>query len=326
MSRPAASFCALLTLSAAVAFAEPQILLFPGIGRPDQVTVQGRVLKQAPTRGSSTLARNLRRLTAPDWEGAPVELSFHGSTLKTRTRDDGLFEVTFSFAPADGPSPGLGELIARVPGAVARGSVRIVDPRAPFLVISDFDDTVAVTHVLDRRRFLDAALLQDARTQPAVPGMSALYQCLVEDREVIAPLAFVSGSPQQYAPRVSAFLQRHGFPLAALYLRDLRPDTLSNYKQPAIRNLLHAVPQKAILIGDSGEHDPEVYAQIRREFPERVLGIYIHDVGRSDDPARFQDMVLFKDADQAARDAVKRGWISEECRVRRLDVPRISGR
>lgn len=326
MSRPAASLAALLTLVSAVAFAEPQILLFPGVGRPEEVTVQGRVLKQAPTRGSSTLSRNLRRLTAPDWEGAPVELTFHGSTLKTRAGDDGVFEATFSFAPSEAPSPGIREMIARVPGAVARGNVRIVDPRAPFLVISDFDDTVAVTNVLDRRRFLDAALLQDARTQPAIPGMSAFYQCLVEDRDVAAPLAIVSGSPQQYGPRISAFLRKNGFPLAALYLRDLGPDTLSDYKQPAIRKLLRAVPQNVILIGDSGEHDPEVYAQIRREFPQRVLGIYIHDVGRSADRARFQDMILFKDADQAARDSVKRGWISEECRVRKLDAPHVSGR
>ena len=326
MSRSSASFCLLITLTASVALGNPKILLFPGLGRPDEVTVQGRVLKQAPTRGSSTLSRNLRRLTAPDWEGAPVELTLHGSTVKVLTGSDGVFEATFSFTPAEAPAPGFRELVARVPGAVARASVRIVDPSAPFLVISDFDDTVAVTNVLDRRRFLDAALLQDAHTQPAVPRMNGFYQCLVEDHPIAAPLAFVSGSPHQYGPRISAFLRRNGFPMAALYLRNLGPDTLSDYKQPAIRKILRAVPQKVILIGDSGEHDPEVYAQIRREFPERILGIYIHDVGRSADRARFQDMTLFKVADEAARDAVRRGWMSEECRARQLDVPRVSGR
>src|SRR5918996_5601597 len=103
MSRHAASFCALIALSASVALAQPQILLFPGIGRPDEVTVQGRVLKQAPTRGSSTLSRNLRRLTAPDWEGAPVELTLHGSIVKALTGSDGVFEATFSFTPAESP-------------------------------------------------------------------------------------------------------------------------------------------------------------------------------------------------------------------------------
>ena len=326
MSRHAASFCALIALSASVALAQPQILLFPGIGRPDEVTVQGRVLKQAPTRGSSTLSRNLRRLTAPDWEGAPVEITLYGSTLKALAGSDGVFEATFSFTPSQAPPPGIREVIARVPGAVARAGVRIVDPRAPFLVISDFDDTVAVTNVLDRRRFIDAALLQDSHTQPAIPGMSAFYRCLVEDRPIVAPLAFVSGSPHQFGPRIAGFLRRNGFPMAGLYLRNLGPDTLSDYKPPAIRRILRAVPQKAILIGDSGEHDPEVYAQIRREFPDRILGIYIHDVGRSADLDRFQDMMVFKVADQAARDAVKRGWMSEACRARELEVPRVSGR
>jgi phosphatidate phosphatase APP1 len=326
MNGHAPALCVLLTLTAAAAFAAPQILLFPAIGRPDEVTVHGRVLKEAPTRGSSTLSRNLRRLTAPDWEGAPVELSFHGSKVKTRAGPDGVFEATFSFGDRAAPAPGIREVEARVPGAVARQMIRVVDPKAPFLVISDFDDTVALTNVTDRSRFFAAALLQDADTQPAIAGMSAFYHCLVVEQRIPVPLAFVSGSPHQYAGRISAFLRRNGFPMAGLYLRDFGPDTLSDYKQPAIRSLLRALNQKVILIGDSGEHDPEVYAQIRREFPDRVLGIYIRDAGRSADGKRFQDMVLFKDAGEAARDAVKRGLVSEECRARMLGAPEVSGR
>ena len=34
-------------------------------------------------------------------------------------------------------------------------------------------------------------------------------------------------------------------------------------------------------VGDSGERDPEVYAQLQAELPDRVLATYIHDVGRS---------------------------------------------
>lgn len=326
MSRHTFALSAVLTLTASAALAAPQILLFPAVGRPQQVTVHGRVLKEAPTRGSNVLSRNLRRLTAPDWEGAPVELTFHGATVKARAGGDGVFEATFSFAADAAPTPGIRQIEARVPGAFARQVVRIVDPRAPFLVISDFDDTVALTHVTDRRRFLAAALLQDADTQPAIPGMSAFYGCLVEEQQIAVPLAFVSGSPHQYAGRIAAFLRRNGFPMAGLYLRDFGPDTLSDYKQPAIRRLLRALDQKVILVGDSGEHDPEVYAQIRREFPDRVLRIYIHDVGHSADAKRFEDMVLFKSAVQAATDAARRGFLSEQCRARRFDAPAVSGR
>jgi phosphatidate phosphatase APP1 len=313
-------FTLCVLFAATVASADPQILLFPSIGRPGEITVHGRVLREAPTPGSSVLARNLRRLTAPDWDGAPVEVTFHGSQVKTRAGSDGVFEARFSFEGSAAPAPGIREVHVGVPGAWARSFVRLMDPKSPFLLISDFDDTVAVTNVTDRTRFVTAALLQDSDTQPAVEGMSALYQCLVDEQPVPSALAFVSGSPHQYARRISAFLSRNGFPTAGLYLRDLSPNTLSSYKQPLIRKLLRSVDQSVILIGDSGEHDPEVYAQIRREYPDRVLAIYIRDIGRSEDARRFQDMMLFKDPREAAANAVQRGFMSEECRARKFSA------
>lgn len=302
---------------AAVAQAAPQILLFPAVGKPTEVTVQGRVLKESPSRGSSVLSRNLRRLLASDWEGAPVELSFNGETVQTRAGNDGVFSATFRFDGKAAPEPGWVPVRAAVPGASASAMVRVIDPRAPFVVISDFDDTVAVSNVVDRPAFLRAALLQDFNNQPAVPGMSAVYRCLAEQR---TPLAFVSGSPHQYAPRIAAFLSHHSFPPAALYLRDLGPDTLSGYKQPTLRRLLASFDQKVILVGDSGEHDPEVYAEIAREYPDRVMAIYIRDVGRSADARRFEGMVLFKEAQALAKDAVARGLMAESCRARAFDV------
>ncbi len=304
----------LLTLGAAPAFAaSPHILLFPAVGQPGEVAIHGRVLKQAPGQGSNTLARNLRRLTASNWEGAPVEVTFAGRTLGTRSGHDGVFEVRFEIPERD-VLPGLHLVEARVPGAAAqRAAVRIVPDTAPFFVISDFDDTVAQSHVLQRRKIVQTALLKDARTHPVVAGMSGFYQCLVEDRAPGAGLAFVSGSPHQFGPRIATFLQHNGFPVAGLYLRNWGPNTMSGYKQPAIRKLLNQMKQPAILVGDSGEKDPEVYAEIRREFPDRVKDIYIRDAGRTKDRSRFEGMVLFKDAREAAVHAVERGHIGREC-------------
>ncbi len=70
---------------------------------------------------------------------------------------------------------------------------------------------------------------------------------------------------------------------------------------------------EVVLVGDSGERDPEVYAQIQAEFPDRVLATYIHDVGRSQDPKRFRNMMLFKSAFEAGADSVGRGLAAPEC-------------
>ncbi|MHB8872657.1 MAG: phosphatase domain-containing protein [Myxococcaceae bacterium] len=296
--------------------AAPAIVLFPALGRGEQVVVSGRVLQEAPSAGSSTLSKNLRRLMAPNWEGAVVTVGFAGLKETATSGSDGAFAVTFT-APKGSPfEPGVREVSARVDGAQAVARVGIVGADAPFFVISDFDDTLAVTNVTSTKKLLKAALLEDGHTQPVVPGMAPFYQCLHDGKPSPPGFALVSGSPVQYVPRTNLFLAKNGFPFFGLYLRDLGPSTLKNYKQPFIRKLLGELPHKAVLIGDSGEHDPEVYAEIRAEAPSRISRIYIHDVGRSADPKRFEGMVLFQRAKDAADDAVAQGLITAACRDR----------
>jgi phosphatidate phosphatase APP1 len=54
-----------------------------------------------------------------------------------------------------------------------------------------------------------------------------------------------------------------------------------DHKRAAISALLQAYPALPfILIGDSGENDPEVYSDIVRRFPKRIRVIYIRSVNR----------------------------------------------
>jgi phosphatidate phosphatase APP1 len=308
-----------MLLASSVALARPAVLLTPAIGRPDSVVIQGRVLKEAPSQGSSVLSRNLRRLTAPNWKGAKVEVSFLGATATVTSGDDGNFEVTLQ-PPQGGAFPSGFYLVeAKVAGASGRARVQVVADTTPFLVISDFDDTVAVSNVTKTAKLMENALLKDSDTQQVVPGMAAFYGCLKSPE---APaFALVSGSPVQFGSRVSDFLGRHGFPAFGVYLRDLGPSTLSNYKQPVIRRLLRQFPQPVVLVGDSGEKDPEIYSQIRDEFPGRVKAIYIRDAGRTETASRFTDMVLFQDASAAARDAAKNGLADATCVANAFPAP-----
>lgn len=304
-----------VVLTSTQVLAGPAVLLMPGLGREEGVTLRGRVLKEAPSRGSSVLSRNLRRLTAPNWEGAKVEVSLLGATATVTSGHDGAFEV--SLKPPEGSRfrPGPHLAVAKLEGgAVARARVEVVADSTPLLLISDFDDTVAVSQVTDKGALLVNALLKDSDTQGVVPGMADFYGCLRQPRP--AAFALVSGSPVQFMPRVASFLARHRFPAFGLYLRDLGPSTLSGYKQPVIRRLLQQFSQPVVLVGDSGEHDPEVYAQIREEFPGRVKAIYIRDAGRAEKAERFQGMVLFKDAREAAEHAAQADLALPACVAR----------
>ena len=289
------------------------VFLYPALGRPTVVDVTGRVVGGDPEASGSPLERNARRLTAKSREHVPVSVSFQGETRKVKTDDDGYFAASFP-APTHAPfAIGQHAVRAEAEGAAGMGRVEIVSDEAAFLVVSDFDDTLAQSNVQSTRGLLDSALLGDERTQAAVEGMAALFRCLREGNEPPPGFVIVTGSPLEYGARLEAFLAKAGFPFSALVLRKLGPGTLKGYKEPAIRKLLSSFPQRVVLVGDSGERDPEVYALIRREFPDRVAAIFIHDVGRSTKPRRFEGMVLFTHAADAGRAAAAQGLVRTEC-------------
>jgi phosphatidate phosphatase APP1 len=295
--------------------AETSVVLYPALGRPALVTVSGRVTHGTPERPAGALERNARRLLTKSKEHVAVSVTLAGRTQAVRTGEDGLFEATFA-ATAAPFAPGLHDVRAVSRGAAAAGRVQVVPDAAPFLVVTDLDDTLAVTNVQSARGLARSTLLADETTQAPVEGMAPFFRCLAEGNDPPPAFAVVSGSPLEYGPRVEAFLARDGFPFAALLLRHLGPRTMTGYKEPVLRALLARFPQRVVLVGDSGERDPEIYAALRREFPGRVAAVFIHDVGRSADPARFEGMVLFTHGADAARAAAARGLLPAACAER----------
>lgn len=161
------------------------------------------------------------------------------------------------------------------------GTVTLVRPRG-LTIISDLDDTVKVSEVRDRRRLLRNTFVEPFQ---AVHGMAARYADWSRQGAV---LHFVSSSPWQLYPPLHAFLQEEGFPEAIWHLKRIR------LKDPSIRRLfadpydsklavlvpiLQEFPERRfLLIGDSGEKDPEVYGEVARRFPGQILRIAIRDV------------------------------------------------
>jgi phosphatidate phosphatase APP1 len=315
-ARHALGLALALLLWPGASLAEPAILLAPAVGGPRRISVSGRVLAARPTRGHGTVGRNLRQLTAPGWADAAVEVAFGDRVASVRTDGDGDFHLTLE-APESRPfAPGWYGLSARVRGASATTRARVLDAGST-LVISDLDDTLAVTGVTRPTELVANTLGADEFTQAAVPGMADLFRCLAEASPGPG-FALVSGSPVQFLGRVDRFLALKGFPPMGLTLRRLSLATLQGYKPPALRRLLADVPGPVVLVGDSGERDPEIYRELAAEFPGRVKAVYVHRVGPPSPPSRFEGQVLFEEAAVAARDAVQRGLADADCVARRF--------
>jgi hypothetical protein len=149
-------------------------------------------------------------------------------------------------------------------------------------VITDIDDTIKVTDVHCRRSLLTNTFLREFET---IDGMSDVYQQWAAEG---AAFHYVSSSPWQlYAP-LAEMCETDNFPPGSFHLRSfrLRDHMLRRLllirrkgKAAVIRSLLKKFPRRRfVLVGDSGERDPEIYARVARKRPQQVAAIFIRQL------------------------------------------------
>ncbi len=161
------------------------------------------------------------------------------------------------------------------------GQVQFIPPEG-VSVVSDIDDTIKVSDVLNKQRLLENTFLKPFVT---VPGMAETYQAWAQQG---AAFHYVSGSPWQLYEPLDAFLHENGFPPGSFSMRTFRIKdstffdlfrSAESYKVLAIDGLFQAWPQRRfVLVGDSGEKDPEVYAEMAQRYPGQVVAILIRNV------------------------------------------------
>jgi phosphatidate phosphatase APP1 len=165
--------------------------------------------------------------------------------------------------------------------------VAVAVPTDGLAVISDIDDTLKITDMRDPHEKVANTLYRPFK---AVPGMADLFQEWKRQRGAGIHFHIVSAGPWQLQPLLSQFFQAERFPDFSwdmrsvdvteprVLLRELHPDPYP-FKVAAIGAWLRRFPrQHVILVGDSGEKDPEVFARMIAEFPAQVDAACIRDV------------------------------------------------
>lgn len=171
------------------------------------------------------------------------------------------------------------------------GRLQLVEPHG-ISIISDVDDTIKHSNVPNRRDLFRNTF---ARHFVPVVGMPEIYQ---ECAAAGAIFHFVSGSPWQLFEPLDEFLRNEGYPNGSFHLkrfrireaaRKLRRSPQKAYKQAAIEPILATFPErKFVLIGDSGEQDPEIYGHLTRAFPTQISAIFIRAIrGETRESERF---------------------------------------
>jgi phosphatidate phosphatase APP1 len=275
---------------------ELQIVAYPGFRNESQVYVRGRVLVGKQIEGGDlghgrmrNFGNMAKRFLSQEIPHAALELEWQGHRKRITTDHEGFFFECLPCDPGQPPDvvirsaePGLGRSVP------VRARIFGTSEKSRFVVVSDIDDTVLLTMAHQAVRMVALTLFGNAKTRRPFEGVNDWYRRLRlgtsghEDN----PLFYVSSSPWNLYDFLEEFLDVNGIPLGPMFLRDhgLEHGRLTfrdhrSHKMESIEQLMGAFPaQPFLLIGDSGQKDPEIYREIALRHPERILAVLIRNV------------------------------------------------
>lgn len=286
------------------------IQAYRGYGSSEEVFLMGRVFRQPRIglRFSASFAQHdlldvVRRVFRRGVADAVIMATFDdkNTTSRVPTDRDGYFEVRMRpTRPPKGqkqwhainlrliePAQFANDL-----AATTQGQVFTPPSDARRVVISDIDDTVMFTGVVNKIKMVWRLFSMGPKSRVAFPGVASLYRALHQgpSKTELNPMLYVSRGPWSIYEILQEFFRLHRIPVGPiLFLREWGmslqrplPPRAEDHKLNLIRGMLklyHDMP--FVLFGDSGQHDPEIYAQIVQENPGRVEAVYIRNVTRS---------------------------------------------
>jgi phosphatidate phosphatase APP1 len=320
---------------------------YRGFGTPERATVRGRVLRGSPIPVADAadsvwlnLASMVQRFESDEVPHARVRVVYAGGERTVAADAEGFFECELEPAPPFAPNALWHEVVLELaepregdPPVRALAHVLVPPAGSAFGVISDLDDTVIRTDVTSKLRMARTVLLGNAHTRSPFPGVAAFYRALQRGTgsAPFNPVFYVSSSPWNLHDLLSEFLSLRKIPLGPLLLRDwglsgeILPTSNQEHKLHAIERVMRHYPELPfILVGDTSQEDPEIYARVVHDCPGRIAAVYIRNVEAK--PERVaairalaaeveragSALVLADDTLAAAEHAASRGWIQRE--------------
>jgi len=319
-----------------------------GYGNAKEVHFNARLLREKGIKEASeedstwdNIVANYRRFSSDEIPFAATTAFVNGTQHNLRTDDEGYLDHTLPLATPYASNElwqtvelSLAEEKYSYQGEVKADVSIMVPPSTSNIgIISDIDDTVLVTNASSMLKMMKTTFVNNALSRLPFVGVASFYRALQEGTAASSnnPVFYVSSSPWNLYDFLYDFLEIQNIPLGPILLRDLGVDSTKfissghgEHKLAQISRILQTYPEmKFILLGDSGEKDPEIFTDTVKLFPNRILSIYIRDVSED---ARDQEVrVLGKTAEEhgvelllvpdslaAATHALSKNYITQE--------------
>lgn len=325
---------------------------YRGFANKNKLLLTGRVLEKEgldlPTDIVSkwqNLKAMYHRYESDEMPNAKVEISLNGTLLIATTDKEGYYHIDQSLPPLpeskDCWHPLSFKLISHLDHQETNSPYEITDyiqqptQNTRHVIISDVDDTIVISKATELLEKLQILMLSNAKTRKPFAGVSAFYRALAvgQNQQEQNMFFYLSSSSWNLYDLFVRFCEINELPKGCFLLRDVGLDKNKFYrsshgqhKKGYIQQLFQLYPDlKFILIGDSGQHDPEIYQEIAHEYPEQISAIYIRDVKpevgdqRDEQVRRIAkdveqlgvSMQLVANSYEAAKDAANKGLIAE---------------
>ncbi len=311
---------------------------YGGYANAECMWLYARVLEDGGISFSKkdSLFRNLintyKRFESDEISYAPVQIVWEKGELLVNANEEGYLEVEHPHVcPVVQAQTSWMKLELKLPDQLFQMESELMVPgtRSDFGVISDIDDTVIYTGVSSRMKWqlIVNSVARNVYQRHPIEGASPWYKKLQlgPSGNNANPFFYISNSPWNIYNYLRVFLEENAFPKGPILLRDIGLSAFSakkmkernKYRQ--ICRILTAFPQLPfILIGDAAEEDTDIYLEVARLFPGRILTIYIRTVDHKARMARVAGLIsqqtdveilLVKSAEEAISHGRKKAFI-----------------
>jgi phosphatidate phosphatase APP1 len=299
-------------------YGEPiHVQIYHSYGTASRLHVIGRVLEREgpgqPEPDEPTwenFYRIYKAFESDEIPGAEIELTVAGQTQNVRSDREGYFDADFDGSFAPGEVEVNAKLIAPMPDEDVKqptdftGTAFVPDPGSKVIVISDVDDTVMHTEATSLLKAALNTLLANPYRRVAFPGVGAFYRALRDHGEAQQSFFYLTSSAWNVYEVMRLFFQVNDVPAGPILMRDLGlsptkllKGTHGDHKLNAVRDLMALYPEhRFVLIGDTGQHDAEIYRDVAKELHEqgqadRLAAVYLRDVSQPDRDAGVQKIL-----------------------------------